>query len=401
MLDEPELLACLADDIRRNVSPADGEDGPTKLLAMRLKAFDQGGQKQLHAQLNEQALQQVQQQQQLQAQLNQKALDQAERMCAARDAAVMCEAADVLKVAEAAEAAQAMPRAAQEAQEPAQLQEQQPTLATAPQPSMAAVAGLVEEDGVEEEAEEQQQRGAAAISRLRQEEEEEVLRLKEKTAELEKAVELEKANAQREAQILALEQAQAQILVQRHTEQGLRKALDAANSRVAQMERERQLFEQKGAREAEKLKAAREALAKKGTDLAKKGTELEEAKAKLGRAERSYAASLSGQGEHEARKLRSAQDERGVMELERNTALSEASAWEARFSEQNLETSGLLLAATQRETALEARLQDAEERCQAEAESHTLTLAARIEAQSHREEQAVRIEHSLNQQAAA
>ena len=64
------------------------------------------------------------------------------------------------------------------------------------------------------------------------------------------------------------------------------------------------------------------------------------------------------------------------MEVERDAALGEASAWEARFSEQNLETSGLLLAATQREAALvhreaalETRLHAAEERCLAAAEA--------------------------------
>ena len=40
-LDEPRLLAFLAEDIRKNVTPADGEHGPTKLLAMRLKPVDQ------------------------------------------------------------------------------------------------------------------------------------------------------------------------------------------------------------------------------------------------------------------------------------------------------------------------------------------------------------------------
>lgn len=388
-----------------NVSPADGEQWTTQLLATRLLPFCQ-------AQLNEQALQQVQQQQQLQAQLNQKALDQAERMCAVRDAAVMCGSADVLKVAEAAEAAeaaQAMQRAAQEAQEPAQLQEQQPSLATAPKPSTAAVAGLTEEEEVlrlkeaaeleqlrreqlqllqqelalvEEEDEEQQPREAAAILLVRQQAQqqtnEENLRRVEEAAYL---------RGQQQALVAAQAQRQAtdEVRQKEALEDVVRqKALDAANSRVAQMERERQLLEQKGAREAEKLKVAREALAKKEADL-KRGL-----RAEFETAMRAWHEERVGLVQAKA----GAQEKLRAMWEERNTALSEASAWESRFSEQNLETSSMLEAGAQRGAALEARLHETEERCQAE-------VAARIEAQSHREEQAVRIEHSLNQQAAA
>ena len=40
-LGEPGLLAFLADDLRKNALPSDGEHGPTNLLATRLKPFDQ------------------------------------------------------------------------------------------------------------------------------------------------------------------------------------------------------------------------------------------------------------------------------------------------------------------------------------------------------------------------
>eukprot|EP00964_Phaeocystis_antarctica_P054401 scaffold31967_cov66-Phaeocystis_antarctica.AAC.3 len=57
-LDEPRLLEFLADDIRKNVSPADGEHGLTKLLAMRLKAFGSPPEQQ---QASQQQMQQMQQ----------------------------------------------------------------------------------------------------------------------------------------------------------------------------------------------------------------------------------------------------------------------------------------------------------------------------------------------------
>ena len=162
----------------------------------------------------------------------------------------------------------------------------------------------------------------------------------------------------------------AELRAQLQKQLQLQKALDAANSRVAQMERERQILEQKMTREAEKLAVAQ---AKKEADLKRVlRAELETAK-RAWHEERDRLVQAEAGAQEELRTLR---EESRVMEVERDAALGEASAWEARFSEQNLETSGLLLAATQREAALvhreaalETRLHAAEERCLAAAEA--------------------------------